>query len=275
MPNMRVLYDNVADRAASLTANSTAGSLAVTNLQTDLKTDVHRTNATTTAIYTLTWSTSQNLNAAILAFTNLTAAATIQAQVYTNSGDASPALDTGAVVACGYTPYVPLGGAIGVNNFPYGGFVYGHVYFATTPGQKLVITVSDPGNAAGYIEAGRLIAGKYWSPANNPAYGPQLAPLSNSPAHRDGAGNLRAERRPTARKLRLDLNRIVAAADRDGVYSMLRGNGAALPVFLSLYPQDSDAAKEQEHEIYGRLSDSALSLPSVGIFAAPLEIEEI
>lgn len=273
MPNLRLLYDNVVDRAATLGANTTAGALAVSNLQTDIKTDVHRTTGTS-AVYTLTWSASQTFNMAALAFSNLTAAATIQAQVFTNAADGVPALDTGAVVACGYTPYVPQGGSIGVNQFPYGGFVYGRVYFAATPGKKLVITISDAGNAAGYIEAGRLIAGQYWSPAYNAGYGPQLALPSNTQAKRDGAGNLRAEIRPKSRGLRLNLERIVSAADRDTVYSILRGNGA-LPVFLSLYPDDADAAKEQEHQIWGRLKDSALSLPSVGLFTAPLEIEEI
>lgn len=274
MSNLRILYDNVVDRAASLAANTTAGTLAVTNLQTDFKTDVHRTTGLT-AVYTLTWSAQMTLNMAALCFTNLTAAATMQAQVYTNIGDASPALDTGAVLATGYAPYQAQGGSLGVNNFPYGGFVHARGYFAATPGAKLVLTVADAGNSAGYLEAGRLVAGQYWSPANNPAYGPQLSPQSNAQHTRDGAGNLRTELRPKSRKLRLDLTRIVAAADRDAVYNILRANGMALPVFLSLFPQDADAAKEHEYQIYGKLSDSGITLPSVNIFTAPLEIEEI
>lgn len=276
MPNLRILYDNVVDRAASLAADSTAvgGTLVASNLQTDIKTDIHRSNAATTVVYTLTWSAAQTFNMAALAFANLTAAATIKAQVFTNTGDVSPALDTGAVVACGYTPYLPQGAAIGVNQFPYGGFTYGRVYFAATPGKKLVITVADAGNAAGYIEAGRLIAGQYWSPAYNAGYGPQLSLATNTQSKRDGAGNLRAEIRPKSRGLRVNLERLVSAADRDTIYSILRGNGA-LPVFFSLYPENADAALEQEHQIWGRLKDSSISLPSVGLFTAPLEIEEI
>lgn len=274
MANLRILYDNLADRAASLTANTEAGTLVAANLLTDIKTEVHRTTGTT-AIYTLTWAAAQTFNMALLAFCNLTAAATIKAQVYTNVADPGPALDTGALTAAGYAPYVPDGGSIGVNGFPYGAFVNAPIYFASTPGKKLVITVSDAGNAAGYIEAGRIACGAYWSPASNAGYGHQLSPKSNTQPKRSNAGDLRTERRPVSRGLRLDLSRITLAADRATLYEILRGNGMYRAVFLSLFPCDADAALEQAHQIYGRLNDSALSHPSFGLYAAPLEIEEI
>jgi hypothetical protein len=272
---IRILYDNVADRVSSLTANTTAGTLAAANLQTDRKGEVHRTTGTT-AVYTLVWTAAQTLNMAALAFTNLTAAATIKAQVYTLDTDPSPVLDTGAQLACNYAPYVPLGGSLGVNNFPYGAFVYARSYFASTPGKKLVITVSDAGNAAGYIECARLIAGAYWTPTKYAVgYGHDLAPKSNTQSARNEAGDLRAERRPVGRSVKLDLTRITVAADRSRIYQILRGNGMAIPVFLSLFPEDADAALENEHQVWGRLSDSAISHPSYGLYSAPLEIEEI
>ena len=55
-----------------------------------------------------------------------TSTATIRARAYTLAADVSPAVDTGAVLACGYSPLglwpwgtVPLG----VNAFSYGGGV--------------------------------------------------------------------------------------------------------------------------------------------------------
>jgi hypothetical protein len=274
MANLRILNDNLADRAASITANNEAGALVVENVQTDDKTEVHRTTGTT-AIYALTWSTAQTLNMAALAFTNLTADATIKAEVFTLDTDVVPALDTGAVTACGYSPFVPGGEALGVNLFPYGSFTYGRVYFAATAGKKLVITVEDPTNPAGYIEVGRLITGSYWSPTTNATGEPQLPLKSNTAHKRDDAGNLRTELRPHSRSLRIDLSHITTAADRNKVYDLLRGNGMYWPVFVSLFPDHSDAALEQQHQLWGRLNDSILSSPTYGLFAAPLEIEEI
>jgi hypothetical protein len=59
------------------------------------------------------------------------------------------------------------------------------------------------------------------------------------------------------------------------VYDLLVGNGMTRPVFVSLFPAHSDPRREQSHQIYGKLLDSAMSAPSFGVFAAPLEIEEI
>jgi hypothetical protein len=274
---LRILYDNKADSASVLTASSTSGSLGVTNLLTDVKNEVHR--ATDTSVtYTLNWASPVVVNAAILAFANLTSTATIRARAYTNVADAAPATDSGTVLACAYQPFglwkwgmLPLG----VNAFSYGGFTYGRVYLPATSCKKLVIDVIDGDNDSGYVEAARLITGAYWEAEINPAYGPSIAPKSNTQHKRTDAGDLRTERRPVSRGLKLNLAMIAAGADRAQVYDILRGNGMTQPVFVSLFPQNADPALEQSHQIWGKLNDSAMTNPSYGIHAAPLEIEEI
>lgn len=280
MPKLRILYDNVADDATSLAADTTSGSLVAANLLTDIKTEVHRSTATTVR-YTLQWTDPVTLNMAALPFCNLTSTATIRARLYENTADvvdtATPTVDSGTELACAYAPLGSWGWgeALGVNAFSYGGAAYGRVYFTAAQGRKLVVDVVDVDNTAGYIECARIVTGTYWSPQTNAAYGPRLRPNSNTEHRRDDAGNLRTERRPTSRELSLDLNWIDTEIDRAAVYAMLVGNGMTRPVFVSLYPQDQEPRREQSHQIYGKLSDTAMSNPDFGIFAAPLEIKEI
>lgn len=56
MANLRIIYDNAADRA-TLTASTTAGALAATNLQRDEKAAIWR-STDTTATLTATWATA-------------------------------------------------------------------------------------------------------------------------------------------------------------------------------------------------------------------------
>jgi len=281
MPNLRILYENVADDCSSIAADSTSGTLVAANLLTDIKTEVHRSTSTTVR-YTLEWADLQTLNMAALPFCNLTSTATIRARLYTNTSDvvgvATPAVDSGTVLACAYATlgsWAWGAAPLGVNAFSYGGASYGRVYFAEAQGRKLVVDVVDADNETGYIDAARLVTGRYWSPEKNPAYGASIAPDSNTQGRRTDSGDLRTERRPQFRVLKLDLHCLAREEDRATVYDILVGNGMTRPVFVSLFPESGNPRREQAHQVYGKLSDSAMSAPGFGVFAAPLAIEEI
>lgn len=281
MPNLRILYDNVADDCSSIAADTTSGTLVAANLLTDIKTEVHRSTSTTVR-YTLEWSSLQTLNMVVLPFCNLTSTATIRARLYTNTSDvvgvATPAVDSGTVLACAYAPlgaWAWGAAPLGVNAFSYGGAAYGRVYFTAAQGRKLVVDVVDVDNTAGYIDAARFVTGHYWSPDKNAAYGPSIAPKSNTQGRRTDSGDLRTERRPQHRVLKLELEYIADEDDRATVYDILAGNGRTRPVFVSLFPENANPRREQAHQVYGKLEDSAMSAPRFGVFAAPLAIEEI
>jgi hypothetical protein len=281
MPNLRILYDNAADDCSSIAADTTSGTLVAANLLTDIKTEVHRSTSTTVR-YTLEWASLQTLNMVALPFCNLTSTATIRARLYTNTSDvvgsATPAVDSGSVLACAYATlgtWAWGAAPLGVNAFSYGGATYGRAYFTAAQGRKLVVDVVDVDNTAGYIDAARMVTGYYWTPEKNAAYGPSIAPKSNTQPRRTDAGDLRTERRPQHRVLKLDLQYIDNEEDRATVYDLLVGNGMTRPVFVSLFPADANPRLEQAHQVYGKLSDSEMSAPRFAMFAAPLEIEEI
>jgi hypothetical protein len=79
MPNLRIIYDNAADRAA-LTASTTAGALVAANLQTDNKGAIWRSTSTAARL-TATWVNPELLSGVALPFCNLSSTSTVRARV--------------------------------------------------------------------------------------------------------------------------------------------------------------------------------------------------
>lgn len=272
---LRVVYNNAANRG-TVTASSEAGTLVATNLLTDSKADTWRatgTSATITTVYT----TSELVSMVALPFCNLTSSATFRVKCYTNSGDVSPILDTGVVLAAAPTPLgmwdwgnIPMG----VNSYSYGGASYGVIWFATQSVKKVELVISDATNPSGYIEASRLVMGAYWSPENDAELSPQWVPVEDSTHERSDAGDLRTDIGTLNKKLQLTLP-VMTAADRNTMMNILRGNGMSRPIYLSLFPQDSDSSNEQAFQVYGKLAQqTGVTLANWNLYSTTIEIEE-
>lgn len=277
MPNLRIVYQNAADDNLSLTASSTAGSLAASNLLTDIKSEVWRSTGLTESL-TVTWTDARLIGCVALPFCNFTSTATIRVRGYTNVGDASPVFDTGAVPACAYAPFglwdwglEPLG----VNAFSYGGGAYANVWISPNWVKQLTIDLVDADNAAGYIEAARLVAGSYFEPTYNADYGAEITYLDSSIQSRTDAGDLMTDVGTRARKISLNLS-MMPTADRAELMKIIKGNGKSRPIYFSLFPENDDPELEQTYQIYCKLSDiSAVTAPYFGAYSAPIELEEI
>lgn len=277
MANLRIIYDNAINKA-SVTASTTAGGLVASNLLTDTKSQVWRSTDTAPTL-TFTWASSQIVGGVALAFTNLTSSATIRARGYTETTDATPAFDTGAVVAVpsaidgfnwGMSP-------LGANAYAYGGGSTATLWMAATAIKKLVLDLDDPSNPAGFVEASRAIAGAYFSPTYNVEYGNVKVGAEDTSKHdRSSAGDLLTDRGVMYKTLDIDLQ-LMPHADRNVVWQILRGNGMSYPVFISVLPESvDDTAGEQIYTIYGKLSRmSALTYAAYNQHAIPLQIEEI
>lgn len=284
MPNLRIVYNNAADRA-TVVASTTAGSLVAGNLQSNLKSEIWRSTATT-ATLTLTWATTETVACVALPFCNLTSSATIRVQCYTNTGDVTAVRDTGAVQACPASAsygndYGVTGSANsfirgGVNTFAFGGGAYADVWFTATPVKKIVITLTDASNPDGYIEAAKLVVGTYWTPERNVEYdSPKVSFQDDSKHERTDAGDLMTDRGVMYRKLSFDLS-VMSNADRDAVWRILRSNGMYKPLFVSISPDSTDVVDEQIYMIYGKLSSmSAMQYKFLGMYATSFQIEEI
>lgn len=270
--NLRIIYDNLAD-SATLTASSAASGLPVTNLQREQKGYVWRSTTTAAQIITATWTTDQTLSGVALPFCNLTNSATINVKLYNATN--TLLLDTGNISAGTYTP-TDLGSiSTGVNAYSYGGGTYARAWFAqTTLVRKLEVIVTD-NNPAGYLELSRLVCGNAWSPVYNTNFGLSIGYTDTSEQSRTEAGNLVTANGSVHKTLNFDLQWLTDT-DRTKMLSILRGNGIRKSIFVSVFPDDTDITKEQQFQIYGKISNlTQITHPLYTIYSTSLDIQEI
>lgn len=272
---IRILSNNAADRA-TLSASSTAGSLVVSNLLTDYKSEVYRSVGTTTTI-TATWVISEIISAVVLPFCNLTANATIRVKLYTNTGDASPAYDSGNVLAGGgFTTNVWDWGntPLGVNAFSFLGAPYGRCYTTPTSCRKMEVIIIDAANPSGYVEAARLVCGAYYNPVNDAELDAKVEYPDHSINTRSDASDLITERGTRTKKLSFSLQNMTPA-DRNAIISVFKSNGVRRPMFVSLFSNDGDITNEQTYQIYGKMTQqNAITIAYWNAYATSIEIEE-
>lgn len=160
--------------------------------------------------------------------------------------------------------------------YAFGGGAYArHWLPAQMPALGVAIDVSDPDNLQGYLEAGRLVVGEYWSPAHNPDYGASMTIMDSSTHYRTDSGDLRTEAGTRARKMPLQLSGL-PAVDRTALANIMRSNGMSGAMLVSLFPASPDLELERDHTIFGKLSSvAAISMPYCDAYSVPLEIEEI
>jgi len=274
--NLRVIYGNVADYA-TVSSTATAGSLTAANLLKEQKGLVWR-STTTSGTITATWTASQEVAAVILPFCNLTSTATIRVKLYTNAADTVAVLDTGVKSAGASDPQGLWDWGVqqlGANSYSYGGGSIARTWFAKTSCKKLEVIISDVDNTAGYIELSRLVVGDYWSPAYNTNYGITTGYTDTSQQQRTEAGNLMTSNGTVHKSLTFDLSWLTTT-ERTEMLGILRANGLRKPIFISLFPDDEDIQKEQDYQIYGKLTTmSNINHPMYTIYATSVQIEEI
>lgn len=277
MTTLRIIYDNAADRGV-ISASSTAGSLAASNLKIDRKSKIWR-SVGTSATLTCTWTAPEVVSGVILPFCNLTANATMQVRVYDVAVGGTPIFTSPITVAA---PPVGLGywawgqQPLGVNAFAYGFNVYARVWFEKMLlARRVEVDIVDSTNPAGYIDVSRLIIGNYWEPAHNTGFGLPVSFTDSSTNSRAQSGDLISNRGYKSKKLSVDLNWLTDA-DRSMLSSLFRNNGNSKPIFVSIFPNDPDSAKEQTYQIYGKLPTTPqITHPMHTIYSSQIEIEEI
>ena len=271
--NLRVIYQNWAD-TSTVTASSTMTGTGAFNLKKDTKSLVWRSNSVLIASLTVNFGATRYINGVVLPFTNLTSAATMLVTV--TGGDS---YNTGAVLACPYaasdtwdSTYLP----VGANMYSYGAGNTARVWFPRAQGTGVTILISDLLNPDDYLEASRLVIGDYWSPKFNTGYGMSVTPQDLSSNTRTEAGNLVTTRGIRFKTMQFDLSWL-APEDRTVFLRILKSNGLAKPLLVSLFPDcTEDYDKEQTYQIYGKLSQlSDISHPMFGIYSSNIELEEV
>lgn len=273
---MRLAYLNKAD-SATLTASTSAGGLVVGNLKNIYKSKVWRSTAKTATI-TAQWSTAVITNVLVLPFTSLSSASTVRIRCYINAADSAPAYDSGVVVAIPPKPITefPWGEVpIGVNGYSYGNSSMLVKYFPVNAYQKIVIDLDDTFGTLGYIEAGRLFISSYYEFENNADFGLVKTTVDTSETYRNEASDLLTERGIMYQTMKMSLS-AMRNADREFIYNVVSKATVRQPVFVSIFPENTDAQLEQEYQIYGKLSSqNSISILNINRFSSELELESV
>lgn len=274
MPNLRIIYKNIAD-TATISASSTAGSLTASNMQNDIKGKVHRSTGLTVT-YTLTWPTAQKLTAVCLPAHNLSQNAIITVNLYTNNAATILAATSGARIATpGSNNMWNWNPPLNANTFAFGGVNKTTVWFPQEYSniRAVKITLADSStNTLGYIDCARLVIGSHWEPKQNVQNGSlQMSPQDTSTTTRTDAGDLISSRSIVYDTLSLS-TAYLPEADRASFYRILK-QGSSKYVLLSVFPNTNNSTLEADHTIYGRLAQTSTSQPYYGYFDIPIEIE--
>lgn len=286
MEKLRIISDNVVD-SATITASSTAGSLSANNLKNNKKSSVWR-SVGNTATLTISLQAAKLVNGSVVAFTNLSSQSTLRVRLYTNASDSSPIYDSGSKLAAPPKPLgtftwgEPLGEnaysgeiPLGVNNFSRGRFSYGRVWADKTYlVQKIVIDIFDA--SLSYIEVGKLIIGNSWTPSSGASVGNTSVSQDDSSSNvRSESGDVFVDTGYVHKNITFDLPHL-PPDERNYIWKVLRNSSSVKPVFVSLFPNNSDSLLEQTFMVYGYLpSNGNLNIPYYNRFKTDFKLEEV
>lgn len=278
MAALRMLHDNAADRATlSVTGVSV---LPVANLLTNSKSEVWRTSATTTSVtITASLTSPEQISMVSFPFSNFSSTATMRVKLFSDAACTALLLDTTTPALCAQGGGAKVQGltvAQSASAYSYGGGVAATLYVTPTNGvQGVQIIVADSANVQGYLEAARLVMGTYFEPAYNAEYGATIELADTTQNFRTDAGNLLSDVGTRHKVLSFTLS-FLQPNDRANLYKLVKNTGMSQPVWVSLYPSNSDKGLEQEHTVYGKFSKtSVISSTAYLIYSAPLEIESL
>ncbi len=301
--NLRLIYQNIADMPSTtvLASSTMTTATAASNILLDAKSLVWRsalsstTNVKANLVIT---NTSNTVRGVILAFTNLSAAATIRVRGYTGIVPVmGGTVDTPTTVLSGVLMFDS--GTVLANPYQSSGFsnwnndtfypvtsssttyttrkVYSRVWIPTgVVCTSMLIEIIDPNNVNKYVEVSRLIAGDFWTPMYNTSYGLSTATRDLSTSDRSESGDLLTSIGAMYNTLNFDL-KWLSPTDRIIFTKIIKLCGTQKPLFVSLFPDNTtEWDKEQTYQIYGKLSGTSnIEHPMFEIYSSQVEIEEI
>lgn len=266
MANVRIIYDDAAERTTTITAATSASGYDPLSLKTNTKSLAHRSNSTS-VIYTLNWASDETINGIILPATNLSSASTISVVAKNSAGTAIYTHNAGtAVNACINSTLDSYPGIKNVNSFPYGGLSKTAIWFTNTPTnvRSLEITLNRGTNPTAnpaypsYIDCSRIVCGKYWEPTIGvDKDGLEITINDTTQTSRSDTGDLLTDRGTIYDQLNFNLG-LLTKTDREELINILKSVGNYKNIAVSVFPE-GNTRNEQDYIIYGKRETSSIS----------------
>lgn len=275
MAKLRIISNNLVD-SATITASSTLGIHSVNNLKKVLKSKVWRSTSATTATLTFNFSNKYPIDSIVLPYTNFTPDSTVNIKLYS---DATLVHDSGTVNTAKWSligTEAFIGIPKGVGTYAYGGGSCSSYWIPNPVADvnKVEITINNTGNSDSYIEVSSAIIGKAWAPKYNTSYGASVEFKDLSTTTRTEAGDLVPTKSTRSKAIEFDLS-FMDSNDKLELTNILRRSGSSAPVFISVYPLETDVNLEGLYQIYGYLSPSSLTNVNFGLFSSQITVDEV
>ena len=260
--NARFIMDNAVDDSAAVVTDGNANILATlpaSNIQLEQHTKTTRTSGTSAMVLNIDWGgASKRIDGAALLRHNLSATATWQVQLYSAQNQGGSVLyNSGSVTA------VPVND---VDDENWGSdttttSVFQHwensdkfseMFFTQTTALSAKITLTDAGNADGYLQAGRLFMGVSATPAINVGLGASSGWQEATKQFRTEGGTLRSDSKPRYRAFSLTMNDLTHG-ERSGFNEMVRKVGMRKDFFVDVFP-DEGGGQERDYTMACKFS---------------------
>ena len=283
MSNIHILAISPTDDG-SFSGGSWNATYPLTNLvDQQPKTVARSSNAlAASTLFVVDCGSSQSFKMFAFVNNNFSSASTVRIRVSPNSNGSSPTLDT---TVDGNDPDV-VWGSLPWGAFPWdgqldelhpGGPTMFYLHTATVAGRYVLIDVTDTGNADGYVELGRFMAGVPFVPELSPLFGGQFGLVDESRVSRAAGGSLYADVRLKRRRVSVSFPALTESEALSTIYNMQDVKGISHGIVVVWDPED-DIGVLQRRTFYGTLTSLAplvLQNQSPSPYSWQAEIEEL
>lgn len=153
-------------------------------------------------------------------------------------------------------------------NVAFGGVKYVALYTTASAATSFTVTFNKS------VKVSRFIIGNYWSPTHNVGYGVSTGYNDASSIERLQSGDQYVVKQPKNKILQFELQ-YLNENDKFQFFDILRVQGKATPLFVSVFPEDALKDKEQMYSIYGRFNTlSNIAHSTFTMYSSSVQLEE-
>ena len=237
--NIRLIYDNAADRATLAASPALVTTLPVGNLQDPSRGKPARTTSTADQVITGDFPGIELIGGMAITRHNLSSSAQLRLELFASTGLGGALLFDSAL----FNAIPAFGwGEFGWGAAGWGGSVFDDwpdrfstLYFVAVLARSFRLTIKDAANPAGYMQIGRLFLGPYFEPSENMSYGLNCAPVEDSKQTRTDGGTLRTDPSGSYRRWSFSLDAL-PAEERVVITEIMRKQGKRKDMFLNCFP---------------------------------------
>lgn len=153
-------------------------------------------------------------------------------------------------------------------NVAFGGVKYVALYTTASGATSFTVTFNKS------VKVSRFIIGNYWSPTHNVGYGVSTGYNDATSIERLQSGDQYVVKQPKNKILQFELQ-YLNESDKFQFFDILRVQGKATPLFVSVFPEDTLKDKEQMYSIYGRFNTLGnIAHSTFTMYSSSVQLEE-